>query len=82
LNLPSPLALLYVLLFISAALIALIAHRPSITDNREGKMLAFVAFLILPVLCMAGGASEHLDRSKQTQFCLTCHVMESHGKSL
>jgi cytochrome c-type protein NapC len=81
-NLPSPLALLYVLLLISAAMIALIVLRPSITASREGKMLAFVAFLILPVLCMAGGASEHLDRSKRTQFCLSCHVMESHGKSL
>ena len=81
-HLPSPAALLYVLLVVSAVLITIIAVRPAITHSREGKVLAFVAFLILPVLCMSWGASEHIDRSKQTAFCLTCHIMESHGKSL
>ncbi len=81
-NLPTPQTLLYALLLVSAALIALIAIRPAITSSREGKMLAFVAFLILPVLCVSWGATEQIDRSKQTQFCLSCHVMESHGKSL
>jgi cytochrome c-type protein NapC len=81
-HLPSPAALLYILLIVSAVLVAIIAFRPAITHSREGKMLAFVAFLILPVLCMSWGASEHIDRSKQTAFCLSCHIMESHGKSL
>lgn len=81
-HLPSPTALLYILLIVSAVLIAIITFRPTITNSREGKMLAFVAFLILPALCMFWGASEHIDRSKQTQFCLSCHIMESHGKSL
>jgi cytochrome c-type protein NapC len=82
LNLFTPQALLYTLLLISAALIALIVLRPSITVTREGKMLAFVAFLILPVLCMTWGVSEHIDRSKQTTFCLSCHIMGPYGKSL
>jgi len=82
LHLPSPEALLYILLVISAVLIATIAFRPAVTRSREGKMLAFVAFLILPVLCMMWGASEHINRSEQTTFCLSCHIMESHGKSL
>src|SRR5450432_2352698 len=44
LNIPSPATLLYVLLAISAVLIAIIVTRPSLTVSREGKMVAFVAF--------------------------------------
>jgi cytochrome c-type protein NapC len=82
LNLPSPAALLYSLLGISALLIALIVVRPSITARREGKILAFIAFLILPTLCVAWGGTEHIERSKQTKFCVTCHIMEPYGRSL
>ena len=81
-HLPTPGALLIALLLISVILVAIIVFRPAITNSREGKMLVFLAFLILPVLCMFWGASEHIDRSKQTQFCLSCHVMEPYGKSL
>jgi cytochrome c-type protein NapC len=28
------------------------------------------------------GASEHMARSEQTQFCLSCHIMEPYGRSL
>lgn len=81
-NVPSPPALLYTLLLISAVLIALIAVRPAITGSREGKMLAFTAFFILPVMCASWGTTEHIDRSKQTSFCLSCHIMKPYGKSL
>ncbi len=81
-HLPSPDVLLYALIVVSAALIATIVIRPSITLSREGKILAFTAFLILPVLCTCWGASEHIERSKRTQFCLSCHVMEPYGLSL
>lgn len=81
-SLPTPLFLLYALLAISALLIAIIVFRPSITARREGKILAFVAFCILPVVCGSLAASTHIERSKQTTFCLTCHIMEPYGKSL
>jgi hypothetical protein len=51
LSLPSPKTLLYALLVITALLIAIIVARPSITVSTTGKMLAFVAFCALPVLC-------------------------------
>lgn len=60
----------------------MIVLRPSLTTSREGKIFAFVAFCILPVLCASLAASEHVDRSKQTKFCLSCHIMEPYGKSL
>jgi cytochrome c-type protein NapC len=81
-HLPSPAALLYILLLVSIVLIAMIVLRPAITESRGGKMLAFVGFLVLPVLSLSWGASVHADRSEQTQFCLSCHAMEPYGKSL
>jgi len=81
-NLPSPEALLYALLAVTAVLIAIIVFRPSLTGSREGKVFAFVAFCILPILGGSLAASTHIDRSKETKFCLNCHIMESFGKSL
>jgi len=81
-SLPSPEALLYALLVITGVSIAMIVMRPSVTRSREGKILAFGAFFLLPLLCTTWGASEQIDRSKQTKFCLTCHIMEPYGKSL
>jgi len=82
LSLPSPETLVYGLLGISAVLIAIIVLRPSLTASREGKIFAFIAFFILPILCGSLAASEHIARSKQTTFCLACHIMEPYGKSL
>src|ERR1043165_1388602 len=64
------------------ALIALVVLRPSLTAARGGKILAFLAFLVLPVLATAMGLSAHVEQSKTTGFCLSCHVMEPYGRSL
>jgi nitrate/TMAO reductase-like tetraheme cytochrome c subunit len=64
------------------ALILLISYRPTLTDARGGKVLAFLAFFIMPVLVTWVGTSEHIEHSKTTSFCLSCHVMEPYGRSL
>lgn len=64
------------------ALILLIAYRPSLTDARGGKVLAFLAFFIMPILVTWVGTSQQLEHSKTTSFCLSCHVMEPFGQSL
>lgn len=64
------------------ALIALVVLRPSLTSARGGRILAFLAFLVLPVLATAMGLSAHMEHSKSTEFCLSCHVMEPYGRSL
>jgi len=64
------------------ALIALVVLRPSLTAARGGKILAFLAFLVLPILATAMGLSAHIEHSKTTEFCLSCHVMEPYGRSL
>ena len=81
-TLPGPETLLYAALFVTVFLIALIVIRPSLTATRGGKIFAFLAFFILPILCAFGAASDHIERSKQTSFCLSCHIMEPYGKSL
>ena len=45
-------------------------------------MFAFIVFFILPIAGTLFAASEHIERSKRTKFCLTCHIMEPYGKSL
>ncbi|MEE8368755.1 MAG: NapC/NirT family cytochrome c [Thermoanaerobaculia bacterium] len=64
------------------ALVGILAFRPSLTVPRRGKILAFLAFFILPIILMAVGTSDHLEHSKSTEFCLSCHVMEPYGESL
>jgi hypothetical protein len=42
----------------------------------------FLAFFIFPILAGSLGYNHHMERSKQTTFCLSCHVMEPYGRSL
>src|SRR3984893_8917462 len=70
------------LFLLGLGLAAVFFVRPTITATREGKILAFVALFLFPLLCSAVGFSAHMERSKTTTFCLSCHIMESFGKSL
>ncbi len=81
-SLPGPETLMYAALSISVVLIAIIVLKPSLTATPGGKIFAFMALFILPVLCTFGAASEHIERSKRTSFCLSCHIMEPYGRSL
>lgn len=67
---------------VTLALIALVVLRPSLVAARGGKVLAFLAFLVLPVLVTATGLELHMESSKTTAFCLSCHVMAPYGRSL
>lgn len=78
----TPITILIAVIAVSVILIAILIIHPSVTATRGGKMLAFVAILILPIVSGGFGVSEHLQRSKTTEFCLSCHVMEDYGKSL
>ena len=75
-------ALIIALVSFSIALIAVFVVRPGITATSGGKVMAFLALLILPILCATMGISSELDRSKTTAFCLSCHIMEPYGQSL
>lgn len=76
-------ALIIAALFAAAAAISLLTgFRVERTRSREGKMAAFVALLILPVIVGWTGFNAHMDRATSTRFCLSCHVMQDFGKSL
>jgi hypothetical protein len=77
-----PSTILYFLIALTIVLIASVAFRPSITTGVAGKILAFTALFLLPVLCISAGVSAHMDRSHETRFCISCHSMENYGKSL
>jgi cytochrome c-type protein NapC len=79
---PGPLALLFVLRGTTIVLLGVLLTRASLTATPAGKILAFLAFCALPILCGFWGLNEHLERSKQTAFCLSCHIMEPYGRSL
>jgi cytochrome c-type protein NapC len=74
--------ILILFMAIVAALSLLTALRPELTAVRGGKIFAFVALCILPVLSIWAGFHEQIERSTSTQFCLSCHVMGDFGKSL
>jgi cytochrome c-type protein NapC len=78
----SPTATLTGTIVVAMILAGLVASRPSVTSTRGGKILAFVAILLFPVLAASMGVNEHVERSKSTAFCTSCHVMEKYGKSL
>ncbi|HEX7182847.1 MAG TPA: NapC/NirT family cytochrome c [Thermoanaerobaculia bacterium] len=73
---------LVAVVLVAIALIALVVLRPSLTSDRGGRILAFLAFLVLPVLATTIGLSAHMEHSKSTEFCLSCHVMQPYGRSL
>lgn len=74
--------ILITLIVLTIVLAVFFFLRPSVTAGPSGKILAFVALFILPVLCVGGGMSEHIQRSEQTRFCISCHAMQPYGRSL
>jgi len=78
----SPTAILISIILTTIGLILLLVIKPSLTRMRSGKILAFIALFVFPVISGAGGTSEHVAYSKTTNFCLSCHVMDKYGQSL
>ncbi len=73
---------LIALVVLAIVLAVVFLVRPAITVGATGKILAFIGLCILPTLCIVTGMSFHMQRSKQTAYCISCHSMETHGQSL
>jgi cytochrome c-type protein NapC len=67
---------------VALILVCVVAAAPGVTANPSGKVLAFVALFLLPATAGFFGVSQHMEHSKETSFCLSCHVMEPYGRSL
>lgn len=79
---PSPSVLLFGFLTVAAILALVMFLRPGVTATRGGKILAFLCLLVIPGASLSLGTVKHVEQSKSTEFCLSCHVMEPYGKSL
>lgn len=73
---------LTMIIVVNIGLVLVILLRPVRGKSLAGKILAFLAMFLVPLLVMAGGLSQHLETSKSTSFCLSCHVMQPYGRSL
>ncbi len=67
---------------VTIILAAIFLIRPSVTAGAAWKILAFIGLGVLPALCVVGGMNTHMQRSEQTSFCISCHVMVPYGQSL
>ena len=76
--------LLTVMAAVTVGMIGLLIARPApaYLAQRGGKALAFFPFFVLPLLVTWFGTGAHMERAKETRFCLSCHVMEPYGRSL
>ena len=63
-------------------LIVVIMVRPSLLAGASGGAVALAAVAVLPAVTTTFGMNAHLEASKSTEFCLSCHVMKPYGESL
>jgi cytochrome c-type protein NapC len=63
-------------------LVFMLIRRPALARDAGGKIFAFLALFVLPVFVGVVGTAEHLEQSRSTGFCVSCHVMEPFGQSL
>jgi cytochrome c-type protein NapC len=74
--------LLIAQIVVTVFLASIFLVRPSVTASTVWKIVAFAGLCVLPALCVVGGMDFHMQRSEQTQFCISCHVMQPYGRSL
>ena len=70
------------LILTNTTLVLIVLLRPVRGTSLAARILTFLAMFLVPLLVMAGGLSHHLETSKSTSFCLSCHVMKPYGESL
>ena len=52
------------------------------TRTPAGRILAFLALVVVPGAALWAGFSFHMEQAQTTEFCLSCHVMSDYGRSL
>jgi len=55
---------------------------PSLLQAHWGKLALLAGAVVLPVVTSAGSVAVGFSESSRTRFCLNCHEMQNHGKSL
>jgi nitrate/TMAO reductase-like tetraheme cytochrome c subunit len=67
-------------LVVNIVLASIFLIRPSVMTGAAWKILAFIGLCVLPALCIVGGMNTHVQRSEQTKFCISCHVIAPYGQ--
>jgi cytochrome c-type protein NapC len=58
------------------------ASTNTLAAQRVGRVVLLIGLVALPLLLSVGNLSYGVAESSQTRFCLSCHEMQRHGKSL
>lgn len=53
-----------------------------LAGSRAGKLALLLGVVVLPFVAVVNGAGYAYETSSSTEFCLDCHEMDGHGKSL
>jgi cytochrome c-type protein NapC len=69
-------------LFIAICLVVTVWLRPDLASSTGGRLLVFAALFLVPIASIRVGFQVHLQGSKDTRFCMSCHVMRPYGQSL
>jgi len=76
-------ASLIVALVVGLVIIGLVAVGAGALDGHTvGRLVLLVAIVALPLLLSLANFSYGVSESSSTRFCLSCHEMQAHGKSL
>lgn len=65
-----------------AAGLVLYFEAERLAGSRAGRLAVLLGVLALPLVAIVGGAGHAVSASSSTEFCLSCHEMGEHGKSL
>ena len=71
-----------ILVLAAIFLVVLVSLRPGLATSPGGRLLLFAALFLLPIASIRSGIRVHMQSSKSTEFCMSCHVMEPYGQSL
>ncbi len=61
---------------------ALYFAAPKLAGSVAGKLALLLGVVVTPGLAAVGGTSYAYTESSSTEFCVSCHEMEPHGRSL
>jgi cytochrome c-type protein NapC len=62
--------------------VLLLLGAKTLAAQTVGRVVLLVGLVLLPLLLSVGNISYGVGKSSTTRFCLSCHEMQRHGKSL
>lgn len=77
-----PTVLIIIPIILAMVLVAVIIFKPSILRNTGGKVFGFIALFILPIVVGVWGGATQAEHATSTEYCLSCHIMDSWGQSI